>query len=652
MAFGSAHKRPLSTEEVVSSSPAHTNPFSPNPNSQLPVVEPSKLLGSSPTQLPTPTSDPAATERSGKKARRGTVTKETKGQTATPPPSAHKGQRKLAPKLGASAMQNDQGYGQPDFMANVSQQNMGSFVASQNDMFGYPLSAPATAQSFWDPNPGNMVGMEVDFGANSGNVFQNQNGAHQDLSPVDWAQANQMAHAMMNAHGNGHVTTSEHQQSLISQAPMPTHVTSAPEQGMFAVHYPTSMEDPFGISGNNNGGGVDPGLLFSRPPSANMDTSPLDQSMQVPTAPSSDSMDQDSQTNCRVASLAPKRPPRSELRRSASARNAGSNKNDRTSASSPVKSNGRPGSSRSFSENRGKKATARQMLPTLAPAPRPQVQLVNNASFSENRPIVNQPQRPSGRTSPLKSNPHHRLPSLSSIPETSGPRMRTQAKFTIDANGRARVETTVIVEDDVPPSARKRHTSHSTRRRRHWASSEEDDDSSSTDDEPIIITSRNTSFALPDPLKPSNIHPFHNPNRSVSERSTTSSSYASFRKGPAGGSLADDDSDLETVVDNDMTPTNNNLKTEGDALAEVQKLRETRRGQQWSSASKPRLNTSFVGGMYNGNSNGNLASSPTTTNETSLPTPTTGHRNGAGTRRVRCQCTRTEAGRGEFTVQW
>ncbi|KAK4169447.1 Isocitrate/isopropylmalate dehydrogenase-domain-containing protein [Cladorrhinum sp. PSN259] len=627
LTFGSTPKRPLSTEEVTNSTPANTNPFSPNPSFQLPSVEPSKVLGSSPTQLPTPTFDPLVSERSGKKARRGTVTKETtQGQTATPPPSAHKGQRKLAPKPESSAMQNDQGYGQPDFMANAQQQNMGSFVTSQNDMFGYPLSAPATAQSFWDPNPGDMVGMDVDFGTNGGNVFQNQNGTHQPMSPAEWAQANQMP--------------------LISQAPMPPLVTSAPDQGIFAVHYRTTMEDPFGISGNT-GGGVDPGLLFSRPPSANMDAAPLHQSMQTPTVTSSHSIaGQGTQPNGRAAPPAQKGPSRTEQRRSSSTRNSGSSKNDRASASSPIKPSGRPGLSRSFSESRGKKATGRQTLPALAPAPRPQSQLVNNAGVNANRPIVSQPQRPSGRSSPLKSNPHHRLSSLSSIPESSGPRMRTQAKFTIDANGRARVETTVIVEDDTLPSARKRHASHSVRRRQHWASSE-DDDSSSTDDEPIIITSRNTSFAIPDPVKPAGIHPFHNPNRSISERSTTSSSYASFRK---GGPLNDGaDSDLETVVDKDMTTTGNNLKTEGDALAEVQKLRETRRGHQWS-ASKPRLNTSFSNSMYasNNNPNGNnLASSPTTATE-SLPTPTTGSRTN---RRVRCTCTRTEAGRGEFTLQ-
>ncbi|KAK4231480.1 PHD finger protein 20 [Podospora fimiseda] len=646
LTFGSSPKRPLSTEEVTNSTSPRENLFSPNPSLQLSSIEPSKALDSSPTQLPTPTfGHPLVAERSGKKARRGTVTKETtQGQTATPPPSAHKGHRKIAPKLDASAMQNDQGYGQPDFMANVQQQNMGGFVTSQNDMFGYPMSAPATAQSFWDPNPGNMVGMGVDFGANGGNVFQNQNGAPQQLSPEEWAQANQMAQAMMNAHANGHVTTGEHQQPLISQAPMPALVTSAPDQGMFALHYPNAMEDPFAISGNH-GDAVDPGLLFSRPSSANMDTAPINQSMQAPTTSSHSTVGQDVQPNGRAAPSSKKAAPRTELRRSSSTRNSGSNKHDRGSASSPIKPSGRPGLSRSFSENRGKKATARQTLHTLAPVPRTQSQLVNNAGVNANRPIVSQPQRPSGRSSPLKSNPNNILSSLSSIQESPGPKMRTQAKFTIDANGRARVETTVIVEDGTPTSARKRHASHSVRRRQHWGSSEDDDDSS-TDDEPIIITSRNTSFAIPDPVKPAGIHPFHNPQRSVSERSTTSSSYASF---PKGGPLDDGaDSDLETVVDNDMTPTA--LKTEGDALTEVQKLRETRRGQQWS-ASKHSLNTSFSNSMYaqNNNSNGNnLASSPTTTADASLPTPTTGHRTN---RRVRCVCTRTEAGRGEFTVQ-
>ncbi|KAK0748629.1 hypothetical protein B0T21DRAFT_407127 [Apiosordaria backusii] len=662
--LGSAHKRALSTGET----------FSLTTNLQLPSIEPSEILRSSPTQLPTPTfqqSSPSSRnsntgERSLKKVRRDTVVEESQGQTATPPPSARKGERKLAPKLDTAAMQNDQGFGHPEFLATAQPQGMGGFVNSPGDMFAYPLSAPAAGpgyapqRSFWDQDP-NMGGMDVDFsanGANGGDMFQNQATSHQPLTPVDWANANLMqAQNVMVGHENGQGTTGGHQAPLISQAPMPALVTSAAEQAMFAVHYPTTMEDPFGM--NSNGGAVNPGLIFSRPQSANIDTISHDQSMQVPIAP----RPQTSQDIVQPTSRAPSAQKivtttRGELRRSSSARNVPSSRPDRALASSPIKSVGRPGLSRSFSENRGKKQSSRPALPTLAPAPRPQSQqLVNNAGVGANRPVINQPSRPSGRSSPLKSQQHSRLSSLTSIPETSGPRMRTQAKFTIDANGRARVETTVIVETDEPTSAKKRHSSHSGTQRRRWTSSDEEDDDSSTDDEgPIIIPSRNTSFALPDPVKPSIIHPFHR----GSQRSATTSSYTSFQH---RGSMVDDDSDGETVVNvNDLTPTG---KVPGDAISELQKVREARqRTGQWppSSASKPKRSfsaavgsgsASFGNGYRSSYNNSSL--SPASMTEVSLPTPT-GERNrmGGGNgngNEMRCVCGRGEVGRNELLVQ-
>ncbi|KAK4196512.1 hypothetical protein QBC40DRAFT_313399 [Triangularia verruculosa] len=655
--LGSAHKRALSSGET----------FSPTTNTlQLPSVEPSEILRSSPSQLSTPTfqqstptsRNPETTERSSKKVRRGTVVEEPQGQTVTPPPSARKGERTLAPKLDAAAMQNDQGFGHPDFLA-TAQPQMGSFVTNTGDMFSYPLSAPAGGpgyapqRSFWDQEPSmdpNMGGMDVDFsanGANGGDMFQSQATSHQPLTPVDWPNANMMQAQNVTVDlESSHVTTRDHQAPLISQAPMPALVTSAAEQAMFAVHYPTTMEDAFGM--NSTGGAVNPGLIFSRPQSANIDTMSHDQSMQVPIAP----RPQTSQDFIQPTSRAPSAQKivttaRGELRRSSSARNVPSSRPDRALASSPIKSVGRPGLTRSFSENRGKKQSSRPALPVLAPAPRPQSQLINNAGVGANRPIINQSSRPSGRSSPLKSQQHSRLSSLTSIPETSGPRMRTQAKFTIDANGRARVETTVVVETDEPTSAKKRHSSHSGTQRRRWTSSDEEDDDSSTDDEgPIIIPSRNTSFALPDPVKPSIIHPFH--------RATSASYTTSFQR-------QDDDSDGETVVNvNDLTPTG---KVPGDAVSELQKVREARqRSGQWppASASKPKRSFSVVGGSGSasfGNGGGyrgsydNSSLSPASMTEVSLPTPTGERGRLGGGGGMRCVCGRWEVGRNELLVQ-
>lgn len=638
---GVAPKRLSTDEEVSGEAAAHAGELSPNPKLPLAPAEPSKVLQPSPTPLRSPAFDrsAAADRASGSaeqhvtKARRNTISQDPQGQTATPPPSARKGERKLAPKLATTAMQNDQELGQPaHFMATSQQQDVSSFATAQGDMFGYPLSAPAAApgfcaqRSFWDSDP-SLPGMDFDFGATGADVFQALN-PQQTTGSADWTRASHILQAQSGVvgPGAGHASAGGAQPSLGSEAPAPTLVTSSAGHSMFTVSYTNPIENPFGM--DDDGGAVNPGLLISRPPSASIDTATISESMQTPGL-AGPALSHGSLAESQGASLQ-KTSGRGELRRSASARDATPRKQDRALASSPVKAtNGHTGLSRSFSDNRGKKGLGRSSLPALAPAPRPQSQLLNNAGVSANRAAVSQVQRSSGRSSPSKSNHHyhhHRPSSLSSIPEAAGPQTRTQATFTIDANGRARVETTVVVVDEPPPSVRKQHSSYSVASRRDWNSS--DEDSSSTDDEPIIIPSRNTSFALPDPRRPTTVHAFHNSQRSVSERVNTS--YVALQ----GRAQDDGDSDCETVVNN-MTPTR---RASGDAASELQKLRESRQRQSVSKQNR------FVLGHFAGHP----ATSPATLSEASLQTPTTGSRR----RGIRCVCNRVEAGRNGMLVQW
>jgi hypothetical protein len=88
-------------------------------------------------------------------------------------------------------------------------------------------------------------------------------------------------------------------------------------------------------------------------------------------------------------------------------------------------------------------------------------------------------------------------------------------------------------------------------------------------------------------------------------------------------------------VVNDLTPTR---KASGDALSELQKLREMRQKQ---TSSKPKR---FVSSQYPSHP----STSPTTMSESSLPTPTTDTR----TRGVRCVCNRAEAGLNDLLIQW
>lgn len=752
-------KRPLSVGNIAVEITSHVDQFTANTNLPLPPVEPSRRLSSSPGSLVIAAfqstqdendgnpeyspgfSGPAHSwdNRAAKKVRNDSSAfgnslpasaKATlsQSQTATPPPSAKKGGRKLAPKLKTATMQNDQGYGpqhqvHPDGLNTPQQAHMATFVTSPADLFGYPLSAPAAAsafadaRAFWGGGEPNIVAMDVDYAAASAHIFNTPTSAHRQLDSIDWTQASQANQAYMIS-GVGSMPQQTPQHHLeghhLHQMPMttdsdpkqmmPPHIdtTSADHQALYAGSYPTPVDNPFGIMSPN--GGVDPGLLFSRPPSSGMDvmasappgassvlamadSAAFDTQSQMPSssAPAALQITRSSPQQPLLA-MAPDSAQKG-LRRTSSAREIVPRRKagDRISASSPVKANMRPGLSRSFSENRGSGLRGRASLPTLAPAIKaPPVSSAQGPSFSNagtglgiTRSASFGGSRPTGRSPPIRMHQrqqlqqlqqqqqqdqqHKRLSSLTSIPEVNTPQSRTSVKFTIDANGRARVETTVDPDDrPTPPSTLRRNQSaRSLQSKSKWDSSSEDE-SSSTDDEPIIIPSRPTSFALPDPVKPSiSRRPLHSSQRSVSDRSTASTGATI----PGDASYNDPESEAETVM-------NEVQKGAGDAASELQKLRQQRQKQansgngmfSASSSSNDIFGSAQRGLQFGGplggsnvfHSGGGLhsrqAASPTTLTDASLPTPPTGSRS----HRIRCVCGRRDAPPASdgFIVQW
>lgn len=528
-------------------------------------------------------------------------------------------------------MQDDQGYGQPDFVTGTPQQpGMASFSAT--DMFGYPMSAPAAAgANFWDPSA-DMGSMDLDFSAFGHNIFQTPTQTptlgHRTMHSFDATQ-------MFQEPSMPEQSQQTHQQVPQVQQPKPSKKerplapkTSLPQGGttmaattsMISNTFPAPSEDPFGIV--SPGGGVNPGLLFSRPQSSSMDAGfPLSQP---------DPMTQFSMES--VAQALSKPPARGDVRRSNSTRELAPSKlPDRGMASSPIKSNNRPGLQRSFSENRGRRNAARNSLPALAPAIRPSTTIPSGPPSGPSRPPSS---RSSGRTSPLKN--HNRLSSLTSIPESAPPRTRTSVKFTIDSTGRARAETTVIVEDpNIVPVAQGRPPLGLPQRERSF---ESDDDDSSTDDEPIIIPSRNTSFALPDPQRPSGSF-FHASQRSISERSN--SSFATGLSGEAGNDV---ESEAETVM-NESRGGRGGGGGGGDAASELRKVVESRQKRIPQMPGSAHRSQRFLSGGYPGNT-----ASPTSFTDASLLTPST-H---AGGRAIRCVCHRNENDPDAdlFMVQW
>lgn len=538
-------------------------------------------------------------------------------------------------------MQNEEGFPQGFVLGTPQQSGMPNFVTTPTDIFGYPLSAPATAPVFTDTRPfwendTSLTGMEYDFHAASTAMFQAQ--GHRTMNSLDWGRTNDM---FQETGIIPHQQALQNQENNISArrerplAPKPT--PSAPsllepnsqDTSMFGTSFIAPMDSTFAMM--NQSGVVDPGLLFSRPISSNIEPVSF-VSMAQPAVPVHAIPQQE------LVPIAPKPPASLGLRRVSSNKES-NRKPERAMASSPVKSNIRPGLSRSFSENKGRKAAHRASLPALAPAARPIPQ-----QTSGGRPTT-QGSRSSGRSSPLKN--HHRLSSLSSIPETLTPKIKTSVKFTIDSHGRARAETTTVTlseeEDESTPRAiRSRKEVRPVSR--HWNSSGEDE--SSDDDDPIIIPSRNASFAMPDPNKPpsrnqsfalpdpnrpTSANPLYSSRRSLSEQST--GSLGIYFSEPKGSSVEEVDSEAETEVQQPQG-------SRGDATSELRKVVQDRQKRaSWGTtpqayASGPRSSASTI--------------SPSSLIEGNLPTPSS-----LGSS-IRCVCRRSESPRNSdgFMIQW
>lgn len=617
------HKRLLSAEGFAAEIATHVNHFSPNPNLPIPPVVPSRRLPSSPGPLNIPheyTADSDAQlsptlprERSLKKSRRGTVSgpdsEPAPAQTATPPPSARKGGRKLAPKPN---MQNEQGFDQPDFTNSSQQQqnDMASFMGNPGDLFSYPMSAPVSAPgNFWDASA--PMTMDMDFGVADAHLFQPTTPSqNHPADSFDWAGDMHLfqdpsALPPPPSSNQENVQPTRRERPLAPK-PQSSDQTTGPASSSIPAQYTSDVPDPFGII--SPGGGVDPGLIFSRPQTAAMDMS------------FNGTADLGSTNN--TLGEPDRTPTTGDFRRNSVKEARNGKLPDRAFASSPIKPSVRPGLGRSMSENRGKKARGRP-LPALAPAARP-VPQAKGSGVDAGRPAP----RPSGRTSPLKH--QHRLSSLASIPEAEmRPRSRASVKFTIDSHGRARAETTVMPDDmELEGGLPRSRSARDLSRPHDWESS---DDESSTDDEPIIIPSRNTSFnasfALPDPRKPVGSI-FHSSRRSISDRSTSSTQATVDGQGLP---FNDGESEAETVM-------NEQQNQGGDATSELRKVVEDRqkRSNQMSGRSQ-RFSNSFGG--FNGS--------------TISPTSLAGSIYTSDGQGVRCVCNRNNGDESDgFMVQW
>ncbi|KAH6720004.1 hypothetical protein BKA61DRAFT_227096 [Leptodontidium sp. MPI-SDFR-AT-0119] len=585
----STQNRRLSAGDFAAELATHVHHLSPNPSLSLPPVDPSNQLPSSPGPYPIKQIhfDDSTNNQVTPRKPRKRLEEAFSAQTATPPATKSKGSRKLAPKLPTETMQNesqDSHYGASQ--TPTHQQNLMPFSSSSSEFF-YPMSAPATAPAFnnakpfWDPDA-SMGGMDLDFSTDDPSMFNM--GSHRVSNSFDWGRSNQMFQETVNVPTpTPNITTQSEQSTIKRQRPLapklPVSTTELLPSTMapFDFNSVSASEDPFSPSAL---GGVDPGLLFSR-----NNPVPMPSEFQDVPLPPNRPVTSHVELKPYQHQLRESMRDQEELRRSRGERESSRTRRfERGTVSSPVKGSARPGLQRSISDSRGRRSQDRVLSRTGT-----------------------------GRISPTK---HQRPSNLMSIPEMERPRARTEVKFTIDANGRARTET-VLVEED-PRTSRGGPSARSE----GWDSQY---DESSSDDEPILVPSRNSSFSLPQqkPPKIGNFDTARVQRRSSGGYSQSeSSSQRSFRRDSLG-------SEAETVMEED--------DGSGDAAQALRKVMEARKKAQVKSRnpqhhrysdSTPRGNSQY--GNYGSSAN----MSPTTITDPDGGTTPSSTKSGT----TRCVC--------------
>ncbi|KAL6870067.1 hypothetical protein ACO1O0_001402 [Amphichorda felina] len=577
------HRRLISSESTSTGLPPHVNHFSPNPNYHFPHADPAHQLPSSPCSL-TATKDKAlrhgalpspnpSVQTSGSQPLQGSSQGSTQTQTATPPPSSRKDERKLGPKL--KMQQDGHDFGQPDFVGTSQPQDLSGLLGSPGDLFSYPMSAPVTGpDSFWDPS---SLALPMDMDFSTANIFQPDTpSGHRQSGSFDWNNEVQMFQDLPQqppAASSKQRKTQPAARKARTLAPKPptSGQLSSAAQASNSMSSILGIDNPFGIMGS--GRGVDPEVLSSRPQTAAADSS-------------FNAMNDAGSAEAALAGST-KGQSSSGVRRSTSVKDARNGKMpDRAFVSSPVKpSAARPGLGRSQSESRGRKSIGRGAIVNPPSTFRPVPPARNGSGLDSGR----NPVRLSGRVSPLKK--QHRL-SLASIPESaSRPGSRASVKFYIGADGRAHAEAAHAPGDsELTPRGPRSHTSGDAQQ---W---DDEYDSSSTDDEPIIIPSRNNSFnasfALPDPRRPVGSI-FHSSRRSVSDKSTSTLTNSDAHNGVYN----DVESEAETVM-------NEGLDQDGaDAANELLRVKENRQqGPNIFSTTKSQRFFAVSGGGLHGNS--------------------------------------------------
>ena len=531
------------------------------------------------------------------------------GQTATPPRSTVKDLKKERRKLEKPNMQNDE---EPYLQSGImGQDDFLDFTQSSGDMFSYPMTAPVPVpgylnddKSFWDPDS-SMADVSMDFMAEESSFY----GTSQRVSSSeDWPQGHQasqdpLSTVPLQQHGSQPL---RRHRPLMAKPPASSAAQSLSNTA-FDFSISSMPQDPF--AAHVSGGVVNPGLIFSFPEV----TSPLQiNQSHSRTAP------QRSQSAAGQTMQEPYEHQHRESLRDKAPRRSRSLKEIVPDLShggarfgSPIEGN-RPGPRRSSSDSRPKKrATSHESQPPP--------NFAGKGVYS------------SGRQSPTKKGSRM---NLAPIPEAAGLNPRTAVTFSIDANGRARTETTIVMDESRAP-----RSIHSRASSDGWQSPQS---GSSTDEDPIMIPSRNSSFSLPSKRSMPKMAQFD-----------TSRQHRSRKSGSANSSShGDPDSESETVIDGGKS---------GDAASALRKAMGSRQrsvsnmaGTQLHAASRTSTRQTLgTQGQYQRQSYAYQPSSsntsPTTISDPDAETPSTDP-GSTGSDSTRCVCSSRDG--DEYMIQW
>lgn len=346
----SLNRRPSNSGNIAAELATHVHHFSPNPSLPLPPVDPSNLLPSSPGLLAARFDDSKkkVTPRRPKKH----LDDPFSAQTATPPHTASKGTRKLAPKLSADTMQNDQDGYYGTSQTPTHGPNMMNYPSTTADFFNYPLSAPATApvftsaKPFWDPDH-SMDGMDIDFNADNANMFNT--GSHRVANSFDWGRNNQMFQEGVNNMEKPNEMKNDQvkmkrQRPLAPKVDLSELLKNTPALPEFQFHDPNV---PRVQSVQRFEQAVDPADLWTRASNPMTMAPPIESVPLPPSRPSTSNADMQPYSQQVRESL---RDQEEYLQDKMRARR----KYERGSASSPIRGS-RPSLQRSMSESRGRR---------------------------------------------------------------------------------------------------------------------------------------------------------------------------------------------------------------------------------------------------------------------------------------------------------